>query len=387
MTYQSNNSIFSSMVEAMQSQGLDGMAHALTLLLNEAMKIERSQHLGVAHYERSAERQDYANGYKPKTVKTRVGELEVAVPQVRSGDFYPSVLERGMRSERALRLAVAEMYLNGVSTRKVKEITQTLCGFEVSSTQVSRATQLLDEELMLWRQRPLGKVPYVFFDARYEKIRHGGCVVDCAVLIAFGVTEEGQRRILGVSVDLSEQEIHWRTFMESLVARGLHGIQLITSDAHSGLKAAKQAVFPSVPWQRCQFHLQQNAQAYVPRQEMKRAVASDIRSIFTAPDKQQALQQLQTCVAKYETTAPKLAAWMQEALPEGLTVFDFPEPHRRRLRTSNIAERANQSIRVRTRVARVFPNTASCLRLVSAVLIEMDEDWQTASLYLNMTDV
>ena len=177
----------------------------------------------------------------------------------------PNALERGLRSERALKISLAEMYIEGVSTRKVAKITEKLCGFEVNSSQVSKATKLLDEEIHKWRNRPLSEFPYVMLDARYEKVRHGQQVVDCAVLIAIGIDANGNRDVLGVSVSLSEQEVHWRDFLKHLQERGLHGIQLITSDAHSGLKAAMRSVFPSVPWQRCQFHLQQNAQAYVPK--------------------------------------------------------------------------------------------------------------------------
>src|SRR6185295_13859359 len=232
------------------------------------MKIERQQALGVGPYQRGEARQGQANGFKPKTVKTRIGPLHVAVPQVRGASFYPSVLERGSRSEKALRLALAEMYVQGVSTRKVSQVTEELCGCEISSSDVSRATAQLDEELAKWRNRPLGCVKYLVLDARYEKVREAGCVRDCALLTAIGVDEEGRRSVLGVSVSLSEAEVHWRDFLKSLLARGLHGLELIVSDAHEGLKAARQACFSSVPWQRCQFHLMHNALAHVPRQEL-----------------------------------------------------------------------------------------------------------------------
>jgi len=227
MTLMSKDTTVESVIELLISHGLDGMAQAMEALLNEAMKIERSKFLQVQPYERSELRQDYANGYKPKQLKTRVGALDLSIPQVRSSEFYPSVLERGIRSERALMVSIAEMYLQGVSTRKVKEITEQLCGFEISSSQVSKATQRLDNELEGWRTRAIGKMPYLVFDARYEKVREGGCVIDCAVLIGYGIDENGKRHILGVSVSLSEQEVHWRQFMESLVNRGLHGVLLL----------------------------------------------------------------------------------------------------------------------------------------------------------------
>jgi transposase-like protein len=207
-------------------------------------------------------------------------------------------------------------------------------------------------------------------------------VRDAAVLVAVGVQGDGHRQVLGVSVSLSEHEVHWRAFLLSLVERGLSGVQLVVSDDHAGLKAARTAVLGGVPWQRCQFHLQQNAQAHVPKQEMKASVAHDIRAIFNAPGANEAQAVLATTVARYAKAAPRLASWMEENLPEGLTVFAFPEGHRRMLRTSNGMERLNQEIRRRTRVARLFPNEESLLRLVSAVLMEMSDDWQTDKRYV-----
>jgi transposase-like protein len=221
-------------------------------------------------------------------------------------------------------------------------------------------------------------------DARYEKVREGGHVIDCAVLIAVGIGEDGKRKVLGVSTALSEAEVHWRSFLQSLQKRGLNGIKLITSDDHAGLKAALRTVFPSVPWQRCQYHLQQNAQTYVPKQEMKKEVASEIRAIFNAPDKEDAERLLKKFIDKYETKAPRLASWAEGNLPEGFTVFKFAEEHRVKLRTSNMLERLNKEIRRRTRVVTVFPNEASCLRLISAVLMETSEEWETGRVYLKV---
>jgi transposase-like protein len=276
------------------------------------------------------------------------------------------------------------MYVQGVSTRKVTAVMEELCGLEVSSAEVSRAAELLDQELEAWRKRPIGCIKTLFFDARYEKVRHGGSVVSCAVLIASGITPEGRRTVLGVSVSLSEAEVHWREFMASLQDRGLHGVELIVSDDHAGLKAARIARFANVPWQRCQFHLQQNAQAYVPRQGLKKQVAADLKGIFTAPDKTEALRLLDLAVKRYATEAPKLAEWMEHNVPEGLTVLDRPVHQRPRLRTTNMMERTNKEILRRTRVATLFPNEASLLRLVSAVLAEIDEEWTTGKVYLNL---
>jgi transposase-like protein len=386
MTHHDDHTLLEAISELLEAHGFDGLAEALTVLLNETMKIERARHLQAGLYERTGERQGYANGYKPKTVKTRLGALPLMVPQVREGDFYPSTLEKGLRSERALKLALAEMYVQGVSTRKVAEITEQLCGFAISSSEVSRAAQALDEQLSAWRERQLGAYPYVYLDARYEKVRHGGTVIGVAVLLAAGVDTAGQREVLGCSVALTEQEVHWRDFLRALKDRGLHGIRLFISDAHEGLKAARLAVFPTVPWQRCQFHLQQNAGRYVPRRAMRAEVADDLRAVFNAPSAAEAQRFLELLVAKYRDIAPELADWAEEAVPEGLTVFQFPKAHRQRLRTSNILERLCREIMRRTRVATLFPNTASCLRLVTAVVMEVSEEWQTGFRYLSMEE-
>lgn len=387
MTLPSHSNRLNDALELLTTHGFDEMGKALEILFDTAMLIEREQYLGAAHYERTEERQGYANGFKPKTVKTRVGALRLSVPQTRDSQFYPKSLEKGIRSERALKVALAEMYVNGVSTRKVANITEELCGFEVSSEQVSRSAKLLDEELESWRTRSLGCFRHVFLDARYEKVRQGGHVLDAAVLIAVGIDEKGIRHILGVSVKLSEQEVHWRDFLKSLHERGLHGVLLITSDAHLGLRAALRAIFPSIPWQRCQFHLQQNAQSYVPRQEWKTEVARDVRHIFTAATLAESERLLDLSIKRWTEKAPKLATWMDENIREGLTIFQFPEEQRKRLRTSNILERVNKEIKRRTRVACIFPNEASCLRLVTAILMEISEEWETGKKYLPMTEM
>lgn len=372
--------------EALLAHGLDGAGEALRILINEASKLERAEYLGAQPYERNAARRDHANGFKPKTVLTRVGEVTFDVPQVRGGGFYPSALERGSRTEQALNLALAEMYVQGVSTRRVIDVLQRLLGPEIaiSSTQVSRIAATLDAGLAAWRERPLGETPYVLLDARYERVREDGRVLDCAVLVAVGIDAGGKRRVLGVSVALSEAEVHWRDFLDRLVKRGLHGVRLIVADDHAGLKAARRAVFPSVPWQRCQFHLHHNAQAYVPRLEQRAPVARRLRAIFNAPERAEAQRLLAATVAQWRTDMPKLADWAEANVPEGFAVFELPAAHRTRLRTTNGLERINRELKRRTRVATLFPNAASCLRLVSALLTEFDEEWMTGKTYLTM---
>lgn len=386
MTYREDFTVPTELLEQVQEQGLDVLPELIRVILNAAMQAERTEHLKAAPYQHTQERNGYANGFKPKTMRTRVGEITFAVPQVREGGFYPQALEKGLRSERALTLALAEMYVQGVSTRKVKAITEQLCGVNVSSAQVSRAAAQMDDELEKWRERPLGEYPYLFLDAYYEQVREDGQVRHLAVLVVVGVTPQGKREILGVSVSLSEHEVHWRGFLESLKKRGLGGIQLITSDDHAGLRAARLAVFGGIPWQRCQFHLQQNAQAYVPHKDMQTEVANDIRTIFNAPDRITADAYLARTVLKYEKSASRLSDWMANNLPEGLMVFSFPGGFQKLLRTTNGVERLHREVRRRARVVSIFPNKASCLRLVSAVLSEISEEWLTGRTYITFED-
>lgn len=385
MTHQKNNTGIELALEEIISNGFEGLESAVSLLVNEAMKIERSRALKAEPWERSDERIGYANGYKPRTLNTRIGKLSLQVPKVRGGiSFYPKALDRGIRSERALKLTVAEMYVKGVSTRKVTDIMEKLCGLEVTSAEVSRCAKTLDDELERWRNRPIACIPYMILDARYEKVRQDGAVRKCAVLIAYGVQDDGKRTILGVSVSLSEAEVHWRKFLSSLKERGLHGLKMITSDSHEGLKSAITSVFNGVAWQRCQFHLQQNAGAYVPKMHMRAGVAQDIRNIFNAPDLDEAERLLGLSVEKYQTKASRLSAWMEENLPEGFSVFQLPVQYRKKLRSTNPLERVNKEIKRRTRVASLFPNEASLLRLVSAILIEISEEWETGRTYMRM---
>jgi transposase-like protein len=276
------------------------------------------------------------------------------------------------------------MYVQGVSTRKVTAIVQELCGLDITSTQVSRAAAELDEQLEAWRNRPIGEITYLILDARYEKVRHDGAIVPCALLTAIGIGPDGKRSILGCSVQLSEAETHWRKFLERLVARGMHGVRLVVSDDHAGLKAARQAALAGVPWQRCQFHLMQNAMAHVPKVAMRAEVACDLRRVFDADEPSEAQRRLQDVVTRYQKTAPQLAAWLEENVPEALTVLRVPAAHRRWLRTTNGLERLNKEIKRRTRVATLFPNEASFLRLASAVLSEISDDWETERAYLTM---
>lgn len=384
MTHESDHTPLGPILQLLIQHGFDGAAEALEILLNAAMKLERTLALKAEPYERTPERQGHANGFKPKTVRTRVGELDLQIPQVRDGiPFYPSALEKGLRSERALSLALAEMYVSGVSTRKMRSVLETMCGSDITSTQVSRAVQQLDAELEQWRRRPLGRFPFLVLDAIYEKVRMNGAVVSAAVLIAIGIDEAGRRSVLGVSVSTSEAELHWRSSLLALQQRGLSGVRYIVSDDHAGLTGALATVFPSVPWQRCQFHLQQNAQRFATSLAMRSQIAADLRGVFQAQSRAEADERLRLVVIKYRAKNPGFADWVEANVPQGLTVFTLASVLRRRLRTSNLIERLNREIRRRTRVATLFPNEASLLRLITAILVEFSEDWETSRVYLN----
>lgn len=378
------DTLIEEIVKGLIGQGSEGLKPALELLMNAAMKIEREHVLGAGSYERTEGRQGYANGYKPKELQTRMGALELKVPKVRGLSFYPRSLERGTRSEKALKLAIAQMYLEGVSTRNVQDITEKLCGFEISSSQVSRVTQELDEQFEQFRNRSIGEICYLTVDAIYLKVRHSGSVIDMAILLAYGITPEGRREILGASASLSEAEVHWREFLQHLQYRGMHGVRLIISDDHAGLGKARCTVFPSVPWQRCQFHLAQNAQSYAPKKSMKGEIAETMRAIFASPTLDLAREMVRRAVTKYSKKAVAFAKWLEENIEEGLTVYAFPQEHWKKLRTSNGIERVNKEIRRRTRVAVLFPNPASALRLVTGVIMEIHEEWVVKK-YLDMT--
>jgi putative transposase len=371
-------------IEGLQEGGEDSLSKVISTVMNLAMRLDQERALQAGPYERNEDRKGHRNGFKDKILRTRLGEVPVQIPQVRGMEFYPRALEKGNRSERSLKLAIAQMYIQGVSTRRVSKIVEELCGFEVSASQVSEAAKLLDEEIEKWRNRPLGAFRYLVLDATYEKVRIDRSVVSAAVLIAYGVDTKGIRRVLGVSTELSEAEVHWRGFLRDLVDRGLHGVELVTSDAHEGLKAALTAIFPTVPWQRCQFHLQQNASHHAPKQSMKKELAADLRGIFNAPNLEEAKRYLNITIKKYQGTYPELSSWLELAVPESLTVFSIPEKHWRRLRTSNLAERQMKEIKRRTKVAMIFPNKDSLNRLVASILMEIDESWETGKRYLDM---
>ena len=361
--------------------GATDLGRVFGQLFELALQIEREQYLNARHYERTPERQGYANGYKPKRIDTPAGTVAIQVPKTAGHEgspFYPQSLERGQRSSRAVMLAVAEMYIKGVSTRQAEAVMREFGIESLSSTQVSRATKLLDDELAAWRDRPLGQMKYLIIDARYEKARYDGVVRDVAVLSAVGIGADERRHVLGLSVKLSEAEVHWREFLESLQARGMCGTTFIVSDDHAGLKAARRAVLGAATWQRCQFHLAQNAVHHAPNRDIKTRIGKQLRAIWNASSLQTAQTELDALVADYREKHADFATWLENNIPEGLAVFSLPEPHRKRMRTSNGIERPiQQELKRRTSKVRVFPNVASLERLSTAVLVEIDEKWET----------
>lgn len=387
MTRELDKKIAQEVMEVLCKEGMEGISKVARVLLNESMKHERDQFLNAKPYERTRERKGYANGFKSKLLKTRLGAMKVEIPQVRGLSFYPKSLTKGCRSERALKLAIAEMYVQGVSTRRVTEITEKLCGLEISSTQVSQLSKLLDEEISRFKNRSLGQVPYVILDARYERVRHDNYVKDFAVLVAIGINSKGKREVLGFSVSLSEAEVHWRTFLQSLIERGLHGVEYIASDDHQGLKTALKAIFPRALWQRCQFHFAQNAQSYSPKVNMRKEIAQSVRDIFACPDIELARTKTIEIIKKYESSAPAFSKWLELNVEDCFAVYSLPPSFRVRLRTVNSLENLNREIKRRTFVASIFPNKESCERLVGAILVEIHEDWTNDNnFYLNFAD-
>ena len=362
-------------------------------VFNVIMLLERERHLEAGPHERTEARKGYANGFKHKRLDTTAGTLHLRVPKTAQRGkfgreaFYPTCIEKGIRCERALMAAIAEMYVRGVSTRRIGGLLKSMGVEGISPSQVSRAARALDEKLRRWRERPLGEVRYLQLDARYEKMRVEGAVRDVAVLTAVGVGLDGRRRVLGVCVRMSEAEGHWRDFLASLVARGLHGVEFVVSDDHAGLKAACRAVFVGAAWQRCQFHIAQNAISKAPTARIRRRIGADLREVWRADSAEAARAALDDLLGRHRRRRPALAAWLESSVPEGFGVFALPEGHRVAMRTSNPMERAiQQELKRRTRIIRIFPDESALLRLVSAVLMRIDGKWAAGEPYISWED-
>ncbi len=381
-------------VSAELAQGIllddPGFLHGIVeRVLQEVLEAEMTEHIGAAPYERSAARAGHRNGHKPRALRTRVGTLNLLVPQDREGTFSTRLFSRYQRNEKALVLALMEMYVEGVSTRKVKDITEELCGTSFSKSLVSSLAGSLDAELEAWRKRRLEAeaYPYLFVDARYEKVRVDERVVNQGVLVVSGVRDDGMREVLAVEVADTESEATYQELFRSSKARGLSGVELVVSDDHEGLKAAIARHFQGASHQRCQVHYARNLLGMVPFAKRKE-LGADLRAIFAAPVREQALQIASSVAEKWRKKGnEKVAEHIEEHIEECLACLAFPESHRRRIRTTNGLERLNQEIKRRTRVVRIFPNGESCLRLVTALAVEQSEEWITGRRYLDMREL
>jgi putative transposase len=361
----------------------DFLREGVRLLAQALLELEVTEHVGAEPYERSAERRGQRNGYRERQWDTRVGSLDLRVPRVRDGSYFPSLFDPRKRAERALLAVVQEAYVQGVSTRRVDDLVQSLGLQGISKSQVSRICAELDGDVERFRTRRLaGPYPYVWLDATYLKVREQGRVVSMAVVIAIGVRTTGEREVLGLDVGPSEEGAFWLAFLRSLVARGLQGVQLVVSDAHLGLKSAIAAVLQGASWQRCRVHFVRNALALVPKSAAA-MVAATIRTVFAQPDAASAHEQWRRVVDSFRTRFPRLASLLEDAEADVLAYTGFPAEHWRQIWSNNPLERLNKEVKRRTDVVGIFPNAAGVIRLVGAVLVEQHDEWQVSRRYFS----
>ncbi len=371
-------------VKTLLAESPDPLRDIVQATLQQILECEMDELLQARRGERTEERTGYRSGYYERSFITRIGKLELRVPQDRAGRFRTELFERYQRSEKALFAVLAEMYVQGVSTRKVKAITEELCGHGFSASSISEITKTLDAQLEAFAKRRLEEdYPYLIVDARYERIRVDGAIRSQAVLIAIGINWDGRRCILGVEIADRESRNSWREFLLGLRERGLHGVELVVSDDHAGLRAAIREVLPEAPWQRCYVHFLRNALDYLPRRRDDDCLR-ELRWIYDRRDVSEARRDLATWLAKWQTRYPKLCDWAEANIEETLTFYRLPAQHHKHLKSTNMLERLNEEIKRRTHVVRIFPNEASCLRLVRALAVEMHENWIEATRYLNM---
>lgn len=370
--------------KALLSDEQDFMRGLVQEVVQQVLEAEMDEALQAGKGERTESRQGYRSGYYSRTLVTRVGRLELRVPQDRQGRFSTQVFERYQRSEKALVLALAEMYVQGVSTRKVKAITEELCGHAFSASAVSDITRRLDEQLLQFASRRLDEeYPYLILDARYERVREGGVIRSRAVLIAIGINWDGRRCVLGVELANRESSTSWREFLLGLKERGLHGVEFVVSDHHEGLRQAIVQTLPEAVWQRCYVHFLRNALDHLPRKADDDCM-KELRWIYDRRDLDEARRDLAAWLAKWQGKYPKLCDWVEQTIEETLSFYRLPLAHHKHLKSTNMLERLNEEIKRRTHVVRIFPNEASCLRLVRALAMETHENWIEATRYLNM---
>ena len=369
--------------KAQVEQDADFLREGARVLSEALMELEVTRHVGAERHERTPERTGQRNGYREREWDTRVGTLELRVPRVRDGSYFPSLLDPRKRGERALVAVVQEAYVQGVSTRRVDELVQALGMTGISKSQVSRLCQTLDAEVERFRTRPLdGPYPYVWLDATYLKVRRDGRVVSMAVVIAIGVRATGEREVLGLDVGPSEDGAFWLAFLRSLVARGLGGVRLVVSDAHQGLKGAIAAVLQGASWQRCRVHFVRNALGHVPKSAAQ-MVAATIRTVFAQPDPTTAREQWRRVADGFRSRYERLADLLDDAEPDVLAYLTFPHEHWHQIWSNNPLERLNREVKRRTDVVGIFPNDAAVIRLVGAILAEQHDEWQVARRYFS----
>jgi len=362
----------------------DSFRELLREVLQEVLEQEMTEAIGAEKGERSPGRLGYRSGYYGRALVTRVGKLELRIPQDRQGHFSTQIFERYQRSEKALVSALAEMYIQGVSTRKVKAITEELCGHAFSASAISAVNKTLDESLERFAKRPLEEnYPYLVLDARYEKVREDGVIRSQAVQIAIGINDEGRRQVLAVELANRESQTSWRDVLLELKSRGLRGVEFVVSDDHAGLKRAIAEVIPEAVWQRCYVHFLRNALDHLPRKAVDDC-RQELRWLYDRRDLSEAQKDLTQWLERWGTRYPKLCEWVEENIGETFSFYRLPLQHHKHLKSTNMLERFNEEIKRRTRVARIFPNEASCLRLIRALAVETHEGWLEASRYLNM---
>jgi transposase-like protein len=374
-------------VKALLAEDRDFVRALVETALQELLEAEMTAALGAEKGERTPVRLGYRSGHYDRTLITRVGKLELRVPQDRHGRFSTELFERYQRSEKALVAALAEMYVQGVSTRKVKAITEELCGHSFSAAAISAINVRLDEGLAQFAGRRLDEAcPYLILDARYERVREAGVIRSQAVLLAIGIGWDGRRSILAVELANRESRSSWRDFLLQLRERGLSGVEFVVSDDHAGLRQAIVEVLPEAAWQRCYVHFLRNALDYVPR-KVDDDCLRELRWLYDRRDLAAARRDLAAGLAKWHATYPKLCGWVEEHIEETLTFYRLPRQHHKHLKSTNLLERLNEEIKRRTHVVRIFPNAESCLRLIRALAVEMHENWLEAHRYLNMDDL
>jgi putative transposase len=374
-------------VNELFSKSPDGLREIVRAVMQEMLEAEMTDALGAEKGERTSGRLGYRSGYYTRTLVTRVGKLELRVPQDRDGRFSTELFERYQRSEQALVATLAEMYVQGVSTRKVKAITEELCGHAFSASAISAINKRLDESLSAFAARPLAEpFPYLILDARYEKVREGGVVMSQAVLIAVGIDWDGRRQILAVEMANRESRSSWKDFLIGLRRRGLNGVEFVVADDHAGLRASVREVLAEAAFQRCYVHFLRNARDHLPRKADDDCL-QELRWLYDRRSIDEARRDLSAWVAKWSARYPKLVAWVEETIDETLTFYRLPLQHHKHLKSTNMLERLNEEIRRRTYVVRIFPNSDACRRLVRALAVETHENWLEAHRYLNMSDL